>query len=244
MFYRPAFNNHRVLPPANWHELAQGQWLLDQVNEQLTPWWPRMFGYHLLKLGSLSDTIDTSACNISHQVSVSPLFGTDVVADIARLPFSESSVDACLLSLSLNYHHNPHQVLREVNRVTVAGGHVIIIGLNPLSPLGLARFSPPLSHKYPYNGRFFTQSRVKDWLGVLGYKVIAEQKAIYSSLMMKPSRTYYLQQLMAHNVPQLGSFYLILAKKLVRPLTPVKPRWKLKPKSVLSPVVTMQNDNG
>ena len=176
-------------------------------------------------------------------MSVSPLFGTNVVADIARLPFSESSVDACLLSLSLNYHHNPHQVLREVNRVTVAGGHVIIIGLNPLSPLGLARFSPPLSHKYPYNGRFFTQSRVKDWLGVLGYQVIAEQKAIYSSLMMKPSRTYYLQQLMAHNVPQIGSFYLILAKKLVRPLTPVKPRWKLKPKSVLSPVVTMQNDN-
>lgn len=241
MFHSPAFNNHRVLPPASWDELAQGQWVLEQINTSLDGWWSRIFGYHLLKIGSLSHDIDTANCAVRQQVSVSPHLGTNVVADISRLPFLESSIDACLLCLSLNFHHNPHQVLREVNRVTVAGGHVIIVGLNPISPLGIAQLNPQLSHKYPFNGRFFTLSRVKDWLGLLGYKVVAEQKAVYSSLLVKPQRTHYLQQFVQHNLPGLGSFYMIMAKKLVRPLTPVKPRWVLKSKPVLSPLATMQN---
>ncbi|NRA84708.1 MAG: methyltransferase domain-containing protein [Gammaproteobacteria bacterium] len=243
MFYTPAFNNRCVLPPASWDELAQGKWLLDQVNVGLSQWWPRIFGYHLLKVGSLSHQIDTSACSIGRQFSVSPTLGTDVVADISRLPFQESSIDACLLSLSLNFHHNPHQVLREVNRVTVAGGHIIIIGLNPFSPLGLVHLNPQLGHKYPFNGRFYSVGRVHDWLGLLGYKVIAEQKLIYSSLLMKPHRTHYLQQVMQHNLPSFGSFYMIMAKKLVRPLTPVKPRWQLNSKPSLTPIATMQNGN-
>ena len=242
MFFSPAFDNRRVLPPATWDELAQGPWLFEQINQGLTTWWPRIFGYHLLKVGSLSSHIDASLCSIKHQMSISPLLGTDLVGDVSRLPFKESSVDVCLLSLTLNFHHNPHQVLREVNRVTVAGGHVIIVGLNPISPLGLVHLNPQLSHKYPYNGRFFTQSRVTDWLGVLGYKVVAEKKLVYSTLLCNPQRTHYLQQLMAHNLPGLGSIYMIMAKKLVRPLTPVKPRWQLSAQPPLSPIATMQNE--
>ncbi len=241
MFYKPAFSNHRVLAPDSWQELAQGQWLKEQMEQAIAPWLARTFGYHMLKIGSLSHQMNTQSSSIKHQVGVAPQLGVDLIADISRLPFQDSTIDTCLLALSLNYHHNPHQLLRELNRVTVAGGHMIIIGMNPVSPLGLVSLNPQLSHKYPFNGRFFTQSRVKDWLAVLGYKVVAEQKLIYSSLLLKPHNTKYLQSFLAHNIPGVGSFYLLMAKKLVRPLTPVNPRWSLRPNTILNPVVNMQN---
>ncbi|PKF57608.1 SAM-dependent methyltransferase [Alteromonadales bacterium alter-6D02] len=242
MILKPAFNHRRVLAPSDWTELAQGEWLKQEVTEALTPWLSRVFGYHLLKIGSLSGQLDMSSAPIKHQVTVAPERGADLIADISRLPFQESCIDACVLTLSLNFHHNPHQLLREINRVTVPGGHIIIVGLNPVSPLGLVSINPQLGHKYPFNGRFFAKSRVKDWLAVLGYKVIAEQKLVYSSLLLKPQHTKYLQRIMAYNLPGVGSFYCIMAKKLVRPLTPVKRRWAFKQKPLLNPVATMNKE--
>jgi len=242
VFYKNAFTNNRVLAPTQWDELAQGEWVQSQVQEAIAPWLRRVFGYHMLKIGSLSLQLDTSNCSIRHQIGLAPERGADVIAEPARLPFQESCIDVCVLALSLNFHHNPHQLLREVNRVTVSGGHIIIVGLNPYSPLGLASLNPQLSHKYPYNGRFFSQSRIKDWLAVLGYKVVAQQKLVYSSLLMRPDRTRYLQSLLGSNIPGFGSFYCIMAKKLVRPLTPVKPRWAIQTKPLLSPVATMNKN--
>jgi len=243
LFLKPAFNNYRVLPPTSWQELAQGKWLQENIEQAINPWLSHLFGYHMLKIGSLSQQLITNNCLIKHQVGVAQESGADVVADLSRLPFIESSIDASILALSLNFHHNPHQLLREINRVTVAGGHMIIIGINPISPLGLMSLNPQLNQKYPFNARLYTQSRIQDWLAVLGFKVVASQKLIYSSLILKPHYTHYLQSFMEHNLPGVGSFYCIMAKKLVRPLTPVKPRWNLNKSPVLTPIVTMQGSN-
>ncbi|MGL4613509.1 MAG: methyltransferase type 11, partial [Shewanella sp.] len=40
--------------PQQWEDLPNGEALQQAVTEQLAPWWPRVFGYHLLKLGPLS----------------------------------------------------------------------------------------------------------------------------------------------------------------------------------------------
>ena len=117
---RPAFYHKRILAPSGWNELSQGEWIASQIDERLAAWWPRIFGYHMVKIGSLSRELDTSRCSIRHKVAVASEPGADVLADVARLPFQEASVDACLMAMSLNFHHNPHQLLREVNRITVA----------------------------------------------------------------------------------------------------------------------------
>lgn len=240
MFFKPAFSNHRVLAPSHWSELAQGEWVKDNIEHAISPWLSHIFGYHLLKVGALSHQLNTDNCLIKHQFGIASERGSDVVADLSRLPLIESSIDASILALSLNFHHNPHQLLREINRVTVAGGHVLIIGINPFSPLGLMSLNPQLSHKYPYNARLYSQSRVQDWLAVLGFKVVASQKLLYSGLLMKPRYTKYAQSFLSHNIPGLGSFYCIMAKKLVRPLTPIKPRWAVQQGPILNPVTTMQ----
>ena len=241
---RPAFFHKSILAPSGWQELSQGQWIADQVDERLAAWWPRIFGYHMVKVGSLSRELDTSRCTIRNQVSIASEPGAQLLADIAKLPFQEASVDACLMAMNLNFHHNPHQLLREVNRITVAGGHLVLVGLNPFSPLGLASLNPQLQHRYPWNGRFFSQGRVMDWLSVLGYKVIGEQKLVYSSLLMAPERTRWLQLLSERYMPGVGSVYILLAKKMVKPLTPIKAKWQIKSKLVTSPAPSMRETAG
>ena len=62
-----------------------------------------------------------------------------VETDYAALPFAAGSVDLVVLPHVLEFAANPHQVLREVERVLVPEGHVVIAGFNPVSLFGLKR---------------------------------------------------------------------------------------------------------
>jgi SAM-dependent methyltransferase len=129
-------------------------------------------GFHLLKIGNLSASLTTDKCAISHQVNVS-LEGDNlqVVADAYQLPFAAKSVDACLLAHTLSYADDPHRMLREVDRVLIDDGWLVISSFNPFSLLGLGKLVPGLRRRQPYVSRMFTQMRLLDWLSLLNYEV-------------------------------------------------------------------------
>ncbi|VTP60588.1 Methyltransferase domain [Serratia rubidaea] len=62
--------------------------------------------------------------------------GLQVRADAYQLPFAAKSVDACLLAHSLPYADDPHRMLREVDRILIDDGWLVISSFNPLSLLG------------------------------------------------------------------------------------------------------------
>ena len=93
------------------------------IEQQLSQWWPKIFGYHLLKIGSLSSALDTSACNIKHQIKLNEQQEqASVVADPDALPFLELSIDAVLLAHCLEFYPDPHHIVREAHRVLKPGG--------------------------------------------------------------------------------------------------------------------------
>lgn len=47
-----------------------GEYYREALERQLQPWWPKLFGFHLLKMGMLSAELATDKCAISHQVNV------------------------------------------------------------------------------------------------------------------------------------------------------------------------------
>ena len=49
------------------------------------------------------------------------------------------------------------------------------------------------------------------------------------------------QQFAEKYMPSLGSIYVIVAKKRVLPLTPIKPKWKLRPRFEPIKVPTMNS---
>ena len=53
------------------------------------------------------------------------------------LPIETNSIDLVLLPHILEFSSNPHQILREVQRVLMPEGHVIVCGFNPRSLWGV-----------------------------------------------------------------------------------------------------------
>ncbi|WP_462165526.1 class I SAM-dependent methyltransferase [Pseudoalteromonas sp. GB43] len=234
---KPALSFQEGPKPYTWQQFPHGDYLRAEIERKLTPWLPRMFGYHMLKLGNLSGELATSESPIKHQVCVAEqgLF-TGVIADVDELPFYEHSVDACILSHCLEYHSDPHHILREAHRTLIPGGYLVITGFNPFSLCGLAQLLPFSRQKLPWTGRFFTPSRVKDWLNLLGFEIISDERFIHSSLARgnRLSRFAAWRSFGQQYLKPMGSVYMLVARKRVIPLTPIKPKWHARPQ--FSPV--------
>jgi len=235
---KPALSFQDAPKPHSWQDFPHGDHLQKEIENKISQWLPRVFGYHLLKLGDLSGQLNTQSCCIKHQICVAPdCYRAGVLAEIDELPFMAHSVDACLLSHCLEYYSDPHHILRETQRVLLPGGYIILTGFNPFSLCGLSRLLPFSRQKLPWSGRFFTPARVKDWLNLLGFEVIKDERFIYSSLARgsRLSRFGPWKNFCQQYLKPMGSVYMLVARKRVAPLSPIKPKWHARPQ--FSPVV-------
>ncbi|MCI4239029.1 class I SAM-dependent methyltransferase [Dickeya dianthicola] len=211
---KPAQTSQKIVTPDSWEAIPWGEYYLHTLNTALAPWWSRIFGFHLLKIGRLSTAIDSQTCTIPHQVNVcrEPR-AAHVMADPYQLPFVEKSVDACLLAHVLAYSADPHRIVREVDRILINDGWIIISGFNPVSLVGLGRLVPGMRRRQPYCSRMFSQMRVMDWLSLLNYEIM-----YHSSLQVLPWRQPG-QGRWNNTLPLLGCLNLIVARKRTIPLT-------------------------
>ena len=231
---KPALAFRQPHFPKYWDELPNGELIRDEIDRLLTPWWSKFFGYHILKIGALSGCINSSGSTINHQITLSEASDrASIVADIDDLPVLEHSIDVCVLSHALEFALDPHHVVREANRVLIPNGYLIITGFNPFSLAGMNKFIPYRRNSSPWNERFFSAMRVKDWLHLMGYEIISDQRSLHTSLVGNISHGIIARnwrKFAGRYLSQLGSIYVIIAKKRVLPLTPIKPKWKLRPK--------------
>ncbi|MEM8266511.1 SAM-dependent methyltransferase, partial [Morganella morganii] len=51
---KPAHTLQKLTGPQSWAELPWGEYYREALERQLQPWWPKLFGFHLLKMGMLS----------------------------------------------------------------------------------------------------------------------------------------------------------------------------------------------
>ncbi|NMP31480.1 methyltransferase domain-containing protein [Thalassotalea sp. M1531] len=235
--------------PENWQELPMGELVLEEINSAVATWTPKFFGYHLLKIGALSSQIDCKLSPIKHQVNVAHCREkSSVIADIDDLPFTEHSVDVCLLGHALEFSIDPHHVLREASRVLIPNGYIVLTGYNPLSFVGLNKIIPYRRKQMPWKEQFFTPMRVKDWLELMGFEILEDKRLLHSTLSgstqnNKASKLKTLWQRLASDyLPSMGSVYVIVAKKRVHPLTPIKPKWRLRPSLTPARVPSMNSN--
>jgi len=87
------------------------------------------------------------------------------------LPFSSQSIDLLLLVHVVEILNNPHVLLREVERVMIPEGKLIICGFNPY---GLWVFSRIFNkNQLPTClGEWVGLVRLKDWCKLLGFEII------------------------------------------------------------------------
>lgn len=221
--------------PYTWEQFPHGDWALSQIQTHLDEWLPKFFGYHLLKLGGLSCELQSQDCNIQHQVSIDKFneFRT-LEAEMNFLPFQDKAFDVCLFANQLEHIQDPHRQLREIDRVLIDDGYLVISGMNPSSLMGLGQYFPWRKDRLPWSGRLFSPWRVRDWLGVLNYEIV--DFSCFGLLPVTKQRIYsaWCEHLLGDLMPVFGSLYFIVARKRAYPLNPIRLKWR--PKKQLSPL--------
>lgn len=184
-----------------------------------------LFGYYLLQLSVASSVKLVGSCRVQKKIYCHPLPNDcDARCDYEQLPFETESLDVVVLHHSHEFIGNPHLLLREVQRVVIPNGRVIIMGFNPWSPMGLYRAIGHFVASSIWKNHLITTGRMKDWLSLLGFDTQQCYFGGHFPSALERSNKSRFRQLLRHW--PLGNFYLISAIKQEAGITPLKPKWK------------------
>lgn len=217
-----------------WFSCTPGRLILEAEVEQLNRILPNLFGYYLLQVGRLSPvdmlshTRVLDAFIVEIDQNLSEYDGPHLFGSADALPVASDSVDVVLLPHVLEFEEHPHQALREAHRVLIPEGNLLISGFNPWSMMGLSRLLLRRGGLAPWSGQFLGLNRVKDWLALLGLDVTAVNSYFFRPPLHSErvlGRLRFMEGAGARVWPYLAGAYLVVAKKRVVSLTPIKPRW-------------------
>ena len=228
-----------------WFETPPGQYLLDWERRCFEQGVADIFGYHGLQLGL--PILDTLAANRMphHWRAVDttlPAWGGVAISlrtDFTALPFAPVSLDLVTLPHTLELSLDPHATLREVERVLVPEGRVVLSCINPVSLWGLAQRRARLYQRLgggrlylPDAGEFLGYWRLRDWLRLLGFEVESVRFGCYRPAVRGQralDRTAWMERLGDRWWPILGAAYFIVAIKRVHGMRLLSPSWKSAP---------------
>ena len=165
----------------------------------------------------------------------------DVLCDLRQLPFAANSIDLVVMSHVLEFHDDPHQILREVERVLIPEGEVVIAGFNPISIWGLRRRLPNCPRHFPWNGCYLSVSRLKDWLQLLGFEVDRASFGCYAPPFRNERwlrHWHFIEASGSRWWNFAGGVYVLRAVKRVHSMRLIMPSWKQQgaPRKALSVV--------
>jgi len=215
--------------------LGQQVWNTElAVMEQLLPGY---FGYHLLQL-SVHDRQLYDCSPIGHKFAMSVQNESAVegdrrsfIGDGQNLPFADDSIDVILLHHLHDFHSSPQRLLSEVARVSLPMGQLVIVGFNPISLWGLWKPVGKFRDKMPWQGDFIRPGRLMDWLNLLNFKIDRAQYSIYGPPLARgPNAALpdFSQGLSRKTNWPFGAIYVIVARKQVSAMIPMKPTWRQK----------------
>jgi SAM-dependent methyltransferase len=225
-----------------WFDTPAGAYIQAWEQARLNELTADIFGYNAVQIGL--PQIDGLAAN-----RMPNKWQTDVIVptahtpetkqvvvlahDFAELPFASQSLDLVVLPHVLEFATEPHQVLREVERVLIPEGQVIICGFNPVSMWGVRQTAGRLTgaHFLPMNGEFISVPRLKDWLKLLNMEVNRGNFGCYAPPCTTArwlQRFAFLEKAGDRWWPYLGALYIVQAIKRVKGMRLIGPVWQNK----------------
>jgi SAM-dependent methyltransferase len=227
--------NDGIIGLARWLETPSGRYLLDWEQRYLDQAVADLFGFHALQLGL--NQIDALRANrMPHRwIATESAHAERAFAAVSlhcsfdALPFDSQSLDLVVLPHTLEVTEDPHLALREVERVLVPEGRVVILGFNPASLWGLRQRLGNLRRRVmprstrplfmPAEGEFFGYRRLRDWLRLLSFEVEAGRFGCYLPPVVSQkwlSRFDWMERVGERWWPVFGAVYCVVAVKRVR----------------------------
>ena len=268
--------NSEIIGLTDWLQTPPGSYLLNWERANFDHAVSDIFGYHALQLG-LPELDALQANRMPHKwlavtagpEGLAPISSQSVpangrasagesslraalLADPAALPFPESSLDLVVLPHTLELDRDPHSALREVERVLVPEGRVVISGLNPVSLWGLRQrrghFYQQLGYDrlyLPGTGEFIGYWRLRDWLRLLNFEVESARFGCYRPALKSQKwldRFEWMDSAGERWWPIFGAVYFLVAVKRVRGMRLLEPGWKALRAPVAAPAVVARQE--
>jgi len=229
---------------AGWFETPLGQHLLFSELRYFDHAVSDVFGFNAVQVG-LPQIDFLRNSRIPLRVTCAVEAPAQARADPMFLPFECQSLDLLLLPHVLEFSSNPHQVLREAERVLRPEGRLVMAGFNPRSLWGLARTLQGGERGYPWNGNFLNISRVKDWMALLGLEVAAGSMCCYRPPINRENwlrRLRFMEPAGDRWWAMGGGVYFLQAVKRVQGMNIIQPKWKTPvAQRLLSPAAKVVN---
>lgn len=213
---------------AAWFHTPQGRYVLEWEMTRMDQVSADLFGFNALQVG-LPQIDYLRANRIPFRFLCCAEQGAPLRASPEQLPFAAQSIDLAMLPHVLEFAANPHQILREVERVLVPEGHVLVAGFNPFSLWGAKRSLMRGQGPVPWCGTYLSVRRLKDWLALLGFETQAGAFGCYVPAVTQDKwlrRWRFMTAAGDRWWPFAGAVYIVQAVKRVQGMRLIQPKWK------------------
>jgi SAM-dependent methyltransferase len=248
-------HHESIIALSEWLETAPGRYVLEWEQAQFDELVVDIFGFNAVQIGVMelqalrsnrmpfvfaagepeAEPIDASEIDADPTIRPPTRLKPQVLMRLEELPFASQSIDLLVLPHALEFADDPHRVLREVERVLMPEGQVLISGFNPISLWGLRQvvgrtFDSPF---LPREGQFLALPRLKDWLKLLGFEVHRGHFGCYRPPFNRERWQSYG-----------GAIYMVHAIKRVQGMRLIGPSWKDRKRlaAALAPTVNRSRD--
>jgi SAM-dependent methyltransferase len=232
------------LEPSTHYPESVRQWLTSPLGDALVQQESRVveealdgiFGEQCLQLGHWGESntfLKHARTQRTWLMDVGAPHGRDVVGQFHNLPIQDDSIDCVILPHVLDYSDRPHAVLREVDRVLTAHGHLVILGFKTGGLWGVRRLIPGAGLP-PDADHLVPERQLRDWLQLLDMRIHGVTRYFFRWPLpaIRRASSPKWEQRGQRWWPELAACYMLTAQKRVSTLTPVKPVWRRNPKVV------------
>jgi len=231
MIPTPPIPSQMPAPPwSSWEKWLQsppGRYVLRWEQQCFDQIVADVFGFHALQIGlpqmnALSENrmpLHALFIHANDNLEYASRFNWHLIeGNTSELPFANESLDLVVLPHVLEFAADPHQILREVDRILRPEGRLVISGFNPASLWGARQYLSRLIGNpfLPRDGQFISLIRVKDWLQLLNYSLDRGHFGCYKFPLhgeSSMSRMDFLESMGNRWWPIFGAVFLVSAIK-------------------------------
>jgi SAM-dependent methyltransferase len=228
-----------------WYASPLGRHLVEHVSQRLESFLSTSFGYYALSMGC-----EAPACEILNNCRVKHVFrmgkgstNVDLRMNGVALPVASDSTDLVLLMHALSQSSEPHALLREVNRVLIPDGRLVIVDFNPVSLWGIRHLLQGWLDDAPWGGHYYTAHRLKDWASLLGFEQLHHYRCGYVlplDFERLIQRSHIFGKFSERWLAFSSAVNVLVFEKNTIPLTPIRKYWvkqQILPAKVAPPTV-------
>ncbi|MBY0341473.1 MAG: class I SAM-dependent methyltransferase [Rhodocyclaceae bacterium] len=224
----------------DWLESEQGRYVRHWVETRHDQLVADIFGFNAVQVG-LPQLDLLRANRMPFRFYCADEGAVQVRASALELPFATASIDLVVLPHVLEFSDNPHQVLREVERVLMPEGSVLITGFNPFSLWGSRRRLARRPAPAPWRGRYISVPRLKDWCKLLNLETHMGCFGCYAPPLQQEkwlNRWRFMEPAGDRWWPFAGGVYMLQAVKRIEGMRLIMPSWKdIRAAKAMAPVV-------